>query len=477
MRWPIRNQILIPFAALQIVAVAAITVAAALSAMSRADRETEGRLQQVIDVLRDSSFPYTETVLSKMQGLSGAEFVAVNSAGDIQAATLDVADDLETLRAAQSMQGDSLNLSESLSLQVAGRSYLAARTEGRGPNGNVELYVLYPEVAWNAARREALLPPLIIGGLTLLAMIAASAWLAGRMGGRMRTIQNRVARIAAGDFQPLPPGDRDDEISDLAESVNRMCADLQNMAAAIREQERAELVTQLAGGLAHQLRNAITGARMAVQLHQRRCPDGERESLDVALKQLTLTEEQIKGLLKLTRNHRQPPRAGRLQDAIDDVCAMVRPVCAHREVNFQTNGDPVLATVDDVDVVRAALLNLSLNAIEAAGPAGRVELRVTEEQPWVQLDVCDDGPGVASDVAESLFDPFVTTKLEGVGLGLALAQQAAREHDGTLTHARVGDRTVFSLRIRTRPAGAGSGTDDGVSATPQPPGRLEESTV
>jgi signal transduction histidine kinase len=450
MRWPIRNQILVPFAALEIVAVAAISVVAAISAMTQASRDTEARLQQVIDVLQDSSFPYTEAVLNQMRGLSGAEFVAVNKNGGIQAATMDVAGDLKTLQTAQAMQGDALDLSELLSLQVAGQAYLAARTGGRGPNRHVELYVLYPEAAWHASRRDALLTPLAVGGLTLLAMIAASAWLAARMGGRMRTIQNQVARVAAGDFQPLQPRDRDDEIKDLADSVNRMCAGLKNMASAIREQERAELVTQLAGGLAHQLRNAITGARMAVQLHRQRCATGERESLDVALKQLTLTEEQIKGLLRLTRNHRQPPTPGRLQDAIDDVCAMVRPLCVHQSVKFETGGDHVSATIADVDVVRAALLNLSLNAIEAAGPTGCVDLVVNEEVPFVAIDVRDDGAGVNPEVAESLFDPFVTTKPEGVGLGLALAQQAAREHDGTLTCQRIEDRTVFTLRIRTQ---------------------------
>ena len=157
MRWPIRNQILVPFAVLEIVAVVAISVAAALSAMSRADRDTETRLQRVIKVLRDASFPYHERVLTQMQGLSGAEFVAINSNSGVHAATMNVADDLETLKATQLMQGDSVNLSELLSIQVGGHSYLAARTEGRGPNRNVQLVVLYPEAARNAARRETLL--------------------------------------------------------------------------------------------------------------------------------------------------------------------------------------------------------------------------------------------------------------------------------------------------------------------------------
>ncbi len=447
MRWPIRNQILVPFAALQIIAVTAISIGTAVLAMARADRDAELRLQQVIQVLRASNFPYTESVLDKMRGLSGAEFVAVNDATSVQATTMDDAD-LGILADAPMIANEAFSLDDLHSVQIVDRSYLAARTVAHGPNGAVQLYVLYPETARDAARREALWPPIGIGAITLLAMIAASAWLAGRLGKRMRTIQNQVARIASGDFQDVESGPRNDEINDLAESVNQMCEDLRSMETAIREQERAELVTQLAGGLAHQLRNAITGARLAVQLHKKRCPDGERESLEIALKQLTLTEEQIKGLLRLTSDHRQPVRPGAFDDAIDDVCTMVVPVCAHRNVRFQRSVDATQSQVADVEGVRAALLNLLLNGIEAAGPGGNVELHVRLEPPYAHIHVSDDGPGVADEVAASLFVPFVTTKTEGVGLGLALAQQAAKEQGGSLAHERAHDRTTFRLTIQ-----------------------------
>ncbi len=79
-----------------------------------------------------------------------------------------------------------------------------------------------------------------------------------------------------------------------------------------------------------------------------------------------------------------------------------------------------------------------MNAIEAAGPGGEVSLEAFAENGDVVIEVSDTGPGPPPEVAETLFEPFVTSKPEGVGLGLALAQQVAIEHGGQLAWTRDG---------------------------------------
>src|SRR5262249_59674495 len=106
----------------------------------------------------------------------------------------------------------------------------------------------------------------------------------------------QVSRIAQADYSPMPLPARNDELRDLGHDVNRLAAQLSEMERAIRRSERLTLLGQLAGGLAHQLRNHVTGALMAVQLHAREC-DTDPESLDVALRQLALTEENLKQFL------------------------------------------------------------------------------------------------------------------------------------------------------------------------------------
>src|SRR5437899_387230 len=122
-------------------------------------------------------------------------------------------------------------------------------------------------------------------------------------------------------------------MQDLAPSVNSMSAQLRELQNRIRHSERERLLAQLAGGLAHQLRNAVTGARMALQLHQRRCaasPDDK--SLVVALRQLALTEAQVRGLLSLGRGERSQPADCDLDQLVEEVAALVQPICEHAHV-------------------------------------------------------------------------------------------------------------------------------------------------
>jgi signal transduction histidine kinase len=97
--------------------------------------------------------------------------------------------------------------------------------------------------------------------------------------------------------------------------------------------------------------------------------------------------------------------------------------------------------------LRAAALNLALNAVEAAGRGGVVRLEAVPDGEAVAIEVSDTGPGPPQGLAGSLFEPFTTSKPEGVGLGLALAQQVAAQHGGTLSWTRVGHETRFRLSL------------------------------
>ena len=100
----------------------------------------------------------------------------------------------------------------------------------------------------------------------------------------------------------VAPVGREDEVADLALSVNRMCSQLKEMQQTIHRSERSRLLAQLGAGLAHQLRNSLTGAKLSVQLHAKRHPDAAADqTLSVALRQLALTEEQVRGLLSIGR--------------------------------------------------------------------------------------------------------------------------------------------------------------------------------
>ena len=290
-------------------------------------------------------------------------------------------------------------------------------------------------------------------------MAAISVWLAARIGQRVGTVQELLAAIADGQFPESPTADEPeprDELDDLVVSAGRRANQLQELQQTIRDTERVRLLAQLAGGLAHQLRNAVTGARMAVQLHRRGCDQSEDASLDVALRQIELTEQHIRGLLSLSRHEQSPTEPGDVSDIVNEIRQLIDPQCRHTHVELTVAVSTVQGVaVSNAEALRGSLLNLALNAIEAAGADGRVEIVADNTHHDVTIEVRDTGDGPPQQVRATLFDPFVTSKPEGVGLGLALARKAVEGLDGNLMWERQDDVTVFRI---TLPVGAQPGT-------------------
>ncbi len=471
MRWPIRNQILLPFAIVQTIAVAVLSFSAAWMAADRAEKVAFERLERVVATLGNASFPIRTPILEQMKGLSGADFIASDSGLRVTASTL-TDEQASLILAMPRSTAESGRLGRLLPVRSGEQAWLVGAVEVLKSPELKQLLVLVPEQQWQSLRREVILPPLMIGAVTLLLMVTVSFWLAARMGGRLKRMQQHVQQLASCEFDQLLPTTGDDELQELATSINGMAKDLQFTTRQIRINERTSLITQVAGGLAHQLRNSITGAKMAVQLHLRRCHDVDRESLNVAIRQLSLTENQIRGLLRLTRDVQQPPIIGRIDHILQTVQGLLEPQCAHSDIQMSLRLPSANAreklVVADSEQMQASLLNLVQNAVEAAGPGGRVQIEVSlpgdseaadslaEQDRKIRVEIFDSGPGVSAELGARIFEPFVTGKPEGVGLGLTLAAQTAEEFGGSLQFDRVNGMTRFRFEIQTqRPSSEG----------------------
>ena len=191
---------------------------------------------------------------------------------------------------------------------------------------------------------------------------------------------------------------------------------------------------------------------MAVQLHLRRMPDANNEGLLVAIRQLNLTENQIRGLLSLTRDAQQPVVAGRLDSILSTIRELLEPQFQHSEtaltIELPAAVMPGNLGVADSEQIQAALLNLLQNALEACRPRGTVRVTVSVLDALIQVDVLDNGPGVADAVHGKIFEAFVTGKSEGVGLGLTLASQVAESTGGSLSYERMGEWTRFRFQTK-----------------------------
>jgi signal transduction histidine kinase len=317
------------------------------------------------------------------------------------------------------------------------------------------LHILYPQRTWREAQWQAAFPPLLIGAVALGVVALLALAIAAGLSRPIMQLRWQVGRIARGDFEPLPLPPRNDELRDLVGSVNALAGQLDEMQKVIKRSERLALLGQLSGGLAHHLRNDVAGARIAVQLHQRHCHDVDQESLRVALRQLTLTEEHLKRFLEAGRP--QPPCRSDcdLRAIVDELVQLVTPACQHRKVTLAVDcpADWHTRLSADAEQLRQMLLNLVLNAIEAAGPRGQVRIELQAAPREAIVRIFDSGPGPPPQIAERLFEPFATGKPEGIGLGLTVARQIAEAHGGRLTFESAGG-TCFCLTLPTESAEA-----------------------
>ncbi len=437
MRWPLRYQILFPFAGVMLAVVVGVSLLDAYLAARRTQRQIEQQLQGVAQTLLEANFPLTEAVLKQTRGLSGAEFLLTDQQGRLLAASLEGAD------ASAIPSGPTSNrfrLGDPIAL--AGESYFHAAIAVR-PRGTqtdpMRLHILYPQRFLREARWQAAYPPLVVGTALLGVVVVLAVLIAGRLSRPILELRRQLSRLVDGDFEPVALPARRDELRDLIGSVNTLGEELEQLRRAIKRSERLALLGQLGGGLAHQLRNSVTGARMAIQLHQRHCVEIDQDSLVVALRQLAITESHLQRFL--TAGQASAPRRvacdlQQLTAIVADVAALVTPACDHRNVALQSTktGDAPPRFLADVDQLRQLLLNLVLNAIEAAGPNGWVRIECAGDRDYVVLRVLDSGPGPPAALEDRLFEPFATGKPEGVGLGLAVARKIAEAHGGHIRY-------------------------------------------
>jgi signal transduction histidine kinase len=436
MRWSIRWQLLFP-QVLLILAIAATTAYACFATARRVRHEIEGEVRNVALLFNEASFNLNHRTLGWMKRLSGADYhlvdvrelVPSDSSQPPSTFTTEVPQLPEEPTLAQDWQ--TLQLGQPI--VVGGRSYLCSGIRLR--TGST-LYVFYPEQQLNDAMFDAMRPPLVLG-LAVLFAAGLALRVAQRLGQRIRELESSTRRIAHGDFSPAPLSPHDDELRDLGRSVNEMASRLAHLEDRTRQGERMRLIGQLSAGLAHQVRNGVAGAQLAVQLHARACQGpADVEALQVALRQLALVEANLKRFLDLGRTTRLVRRPCDLVALIEDAIGLLRPRCRHTNIDLRWRPpEGPVAISGDALRLGHLVLNLLTNAVEAAGPDGWVEVVCRRDSGGtpapVVIEVRDSGPGPGADVAGKLFQPFVTGKTEGIGLGLTVARDVAIAHGGT----------------------------------------------
>lgn len=215
--------------------------------------------------------------------------------------------------------------------------------------------------------------------------------------------------------------------------------------------------------LAHEIRNPLGGLRGAAQLLERELPTAElREYTRVIIGEADRLAALTDSLLGPARSLRREPVN------IHEVLERVRTLVASEVppgVKLLRDYDPSLPPIPvDRDQMLQAVLNIVRNAAQAVGQAGRITLRSRALTNWIigdqrhkvvaNIEIEDDGPGVAPELGDSIFYPLVSGRSDGTGLGLPLAQEILSRHGGLIEYRSRPGETVFMLRLPVEPVEA-----------------------
>jgi nitrogen fixation/metabolism regulation signal transduction histidine kinase len=307
-------------------------------------------------------------------------------------------------------------------------------------------------------RRGFTLTLLLLLGAAWVVSLAPLIFIAHRVSHPIQQLTAGLTDFAAGDWSRQvdtggTPSAGSDEVARALDAFNRMADQLRV------NRDRLVYLTQMASWqtlarkTAHELKNSLTPIRLTVEEIQARQPT-DRAFIDQAV-QIVVSE--IDALERRVRAFSE--FAGEPAVVLEhlDVNALVAERVAlqrltHPETTFRLRlDDRRLQAHAAADLVKGILTNLLQNAAEAAGPGGIVLVVTASQDETVVVDIHDSGPGISADALATLFEPTITFKKDGMGLGLSIAKKNAilSRGDITLIHGELGGA---AFRITLQPA-------------------------
>ena len=260
--------------------------------------------------------------------------------------------------------------------------------------------------------------------------------------------------IAARGLEPVPEAHRRDEIGLLTRSFNEMVDQLRRARAREAELNRLERFTalgQLAGALAHEIKNPLNFISLAIdQLRARYAPQLQNDQENYR-RQLGIMKDEVHRLSELIQSFLNYGRPIEVHPAPTDVRALVGNVLELSDSKLKSQsiraslegaGAPVILNVD-AEKLHACFINVVANAIQAMPEGGELGVAFRRDGENEVITFSDTGAGIDPDVASHVFEPFFTTKREGIGLGLFFSRAIVERHGGT-------------IRIGANPAGPGA---------------------
>ncbi len=234
--------------------------------------------------------------------------------------------------------------------------------------------------------------------------------------------------------------------------VDARTRELQEAQEQLVRREKLAVLGQLAGGVAHELRNPLGAIKNAAyflnMVLAERQPDSHvQETLEILEKEVGTSERIISDLLDFARAKQPTRRKADLNQVVQAALSRTEiPESVETVAQLDKELPPILADPHQLDQVFG---NLIRNGVQAMPDGGRLVVQAGMEDPeWLTVSITDTGVGISEENREKIFEPLFTTKAKGIGLGLALAKTLVEGHGGTIeVQSAVGKGSTFTVRL------------------------------
>jgi nitrogen fixation/metabolism regulation signal transduction histidine kinase len=284
---------------------------------------------------------------------------------------------------------------------------------------------------------------LLLVALVWLVSLAPLLFMATRISRPIQELTAGLTRFSAGDWDQRLTTTRDDEVGRAVTAFNDMAEHLR------RNRERLVYLTQisswetLARKTAHELKNSLTPIRLTVEEMVARQPHSDRafmqQAAQIVIGEIETLERRVRAFSEFASEPPLHPEPLDLNAIVSERVSLLKR--GHPGTTYRCDLDAGVPTVlAGADLVKGILTNLLENAAEAAGPGGTVEAITHPQGSDVAVEVHDSGPGLGEEAARTLFEPTITFKKHGMGLGLSIAKKHALRMGGdiALVEGRLG---------------------------------------
>ncbi len=447
----IHARIFIPFMlALGIGTAAAWWLAANLFA-TNLQQQGENRLREAIRVLAQGNLPLTPDLLARLGRVLQADLYLITADGGVTGRTT-MPRHRHFLAAVERAWHDRPGDAFSTISDIGGLGYgIIIQPLEKAVTGRYVAIAAVTDLAGLRAASRQMAWRLGLGALLGSLLLA---WLVHRVACGITTPINRLsalaARIAAGDLQARVRVDSPRELQELAESLNRMAAQLQQYQAEIAEQNRLQALGEMAARIAHEIRNPLTAIKLQLQLLKESLEGDDIATTDALLDEVGRLELIVSSALQGANEQNIRLIPVDLNALTGEVLQLFQPQLAHRSIRLEAHLERQLPEIDlDPDRMKQVLVNLLVNAADALEPGDCIQVHTGFDpgSGQVILAVDDSGPGIPEAQRARLFSASMSDKPGGLGIGLRLSRQLVELQDG---HIEVHDSPLGGARFLIR---------------------------